>query len=177
MFPYEVTASQTGPPFGTVGLTSLKVGDSGKGPSAKIFIELGGNLEISGQKVPINQKAYLTVSTTEWGDFWRIWALQPYSRPDRTILAFSLDGTGIEITDNGSPTLQSPRGVEILFAVEVTQGQLGMRANIDTDHWKTVFDFALQGIFSGHKQAVGWVFGNLGLNAGAIIEAACKIVK
>ncbi len=173
MLPFEISPSHNDGLIGTVGLTSLAMLDSGAGPSVVLDIEFSA-AEKPNASPAVCAKASITVSSDDWGSWTGIWKFQPWARPDNTIVSYSLTVAGSttkQETRNKNLQLQSPNDVDVLVAVNAETNQLGMYVSVNSDRWKTAFDWALSGIFWGHKEAVGWVFGELGW---AIPEAAEK---
>lgn len=177
MFPFTVSQNENDGRIGEVGLSTLNVTDSGEGPSARIEFTFTGAVPIAGQLCPVDQKGQITVSTTEWGSVWGIFTLKPYARPDKTIISYNVAGSGIGTKSNGNDNLQSPRGIELMAIVKPNTAEFGLNAEVMSDGWKTAFDYALKGIFWGHEAAIGWVFGAVGLTAGAAATAAWEAVR
>ena len=171
MFPYEVGPNINGGRLGEVGLTTLSVFDSGEGPAAVIEFELSAKpqKETDTATPIVVAKGVINISTGLWGSWKDIWKFKPFARPDDTIISYSIhDTTGKLIgTKNLPPNknmqLQSPNDVDIAVAVDGNDGSIGFACTINNDNWKTAFDFALTGIFFAHKEAIGWVGGQVGL--------------
>lgn len=134
--------------------------DSGPGPSVDIEFTFTGAVQVGDKHCPVDQKGQITVSTTDWGTFWGgIVKFAPYARPDTTFIAYSIAGSGIETKSNKNDDLQSPRGILIVADLDISTStvQFAMNAEIIPDTTKTAIDYALKGIFYGHKKAIGWV--------------------
>lgn len=181
MFPFEVSPDLNYGVLGEVGLTSLSVFDSGEGPAVKIDIELQALETPGGTTYKKVANAHIHVSTGEWGSWTSFWKFELYARPDETMVSYSLvDINGnlvANTTANKNTTLQSPNDINVAIGFEEgSNTKLGLKCEVNSDGWKTAINYALGGIFFVHKEAVGWVFGNVGLTAANALVVAKELV-
>lgn len=153
----EVTQEYSDGYIGTAGLTSLSVFDTGAGPEIYLRFQLEGTTTSSSVEGTTNinlsgTQGFITLATTEWGYA---------SRPDYCNVTYQLMDLAPRNLANQTPLMQSPKDVSFVLGANARDRQVGINASVDPDVTKDLIGYALQGIFTAHEKAAGWVVGKI----------------
>ena len=153
MLPFEITKEWGDGYIGTAYLCSSSVLETGAGPEIYLRFQLQGTTSVDGQDIDLsNTHGYITISSTEWSI---------PSRPDYCNVTYQVMDLPPHNLGNPIPVLQSPKDVSFVLGANAKDHQVGINASVDPDTIKDLIGYALEGIFTAHEKAAGWVIGKL----------------